>query len=113
MGRDYLGASNTGFRVRNWFSFIFLLGFGYLVLATQSRAIGASSIAEDEKIYLTCSLSVGEKLLSTLHCENSKDKVLIDASILIIPHCETKAICRHSDFLTFSHTRIYKSQNDP
>jgi hypothetical protein len=89
------------------------LGFGYLVLATQSRAIGASSIAEDEKIYLTCSLADSDKPQSTLLCENSKDKVLLEQPVLIIPHCEAKKACRHSDFLTITRTRIYKSQNDP
>ena len=111
--RDYLGASNTGFRVRNWFSFIFLLGFGYLVLATQSRAIGASSIDEGKKMYLTGSLGAGEILLSTLHCENSKEKVLLEQPVPIIPHCESKTTCSHPDFSTITHTRIYKSQNDP
>jgi hypothetical protein len=90
-----------------------LLGFGYLILATQARAIGASSLDECEKIYLTGSSTTGENGLNNLHLEKSKDKVLIDASILIIPHCETKTICSHSDFLTITHTRIYKSQNDP
>ena len=89
------------------------MGFGYLVLATQSRAIGASSIDEGDKIYLTGSSTAGEKLFSTLHCENTKDKVLLEQPVLIIPRCETKTICRHSDFLTITRTRIYKSQNDP
>ena len=90
-----------------------MLGFGYLVLATQTRAIGASSIDEGEKIYLTCASTTGENALTNLHLENSKDKVLLEQPVLIIPHCETKAICRHSDFLTITRTRIYKSQNDP
>ena len=100
MRRDYLGASNTGFRVRNWFSFILLLGLGYLILATQARAIGASSIDADEKIYLTSSSTTGEK-------------TLLEASMLIIAHCETKKVYRHSDFLTITRNRIYKAQNDP
>jgi thiamine monophosphate kinase len=90
-----------------------LLGFGYLVQVTQARAIGASSIDEGEKMYLTGSLGAGEKLFSTLHCENTKDKVLLEQPVLIIPRCESKTICSHSDFLTITHTRIYKSQNDP
>ena len=89
------------------------MGFGYLVLATPKMAIGASSCDQGEKMYLTGSLADGEKLLSTLHYENSKDKVLLSGSILIIPHCETKKVRSHSDFLTITHTRIYKSQNDP
>jgi hypothetical protein len=113
MGRDYLGVSNTGFRVRNWFTFILLLGFGYLIFATQARAIGASSIDVGEKMYLTGSLGAGEKPQSTVLLENSKDKVLIDMPMLIIPHCETKKVCSHSDFLTFTRNRIYKDQNDP
>jgi hypothetical protein len=111
--RDYLGASNTGFRERNWFSFILLLGFGYLILVTQARAIGASSCDQGEKMYLTGSLGAGEKPQSTALFENSKDKVLLEQPMLIIPRCETKKVCRHSDFLTITHIRIYKSQNDP
>jgi hypothetical protein len=88
-----------------------LLGFGFLILATQARAIGASSIAEDEKIYLTGSTTTGEKALTNLHWENTKDKVLLEQPVLIIPHCEAKKVCRHSDFLTITRTRIYKSQN--
>jgi hypothetical protein len=90
-----------------------LLGFGYLVLATQTRAIGASSIDEGEKIYLTSSSTTGEKTQSTVFFENNKDKVLLEESVLIIPPRETKTVCRHSDFLTITRTRIYKSQNDP
>jgi hypothetical protein len=111
--RDYLGASNTECRVRNWFSFILLLGFGYLVLATQSRAIGASSIDEGEKIYRTCASTTGENGLTNLHLENSKDKVLLEQPMLIISHCQAKTIRSHLDFLTITRTRIYKSQNDP
>jgi len=111
--RDYLGASNTEFRVRNWFSFILLLGFGYLILVTQARAIGATSIDEGDKIYFTDSSHTGEKLQSTVLLENSKDKVLLEQPVLIIPRCESKTICSHPDFLTITHTRIYKSQNDP
>ena len=80
---------------------------------TQARAIGASSIDEGEKIYFTGSSHTGEKLQSTVLFENSKDKVLLDESLRIIPHCEAKKVCRHSDFLTITRTRIYKSQNDP
>jgi hypothetical protein len=90
-----------------------LLGFGYLIQTTQTRAIGASSLDEGEKMYLSSSSTAGEKLFSTLHCENSKDKVLLEQPVLIIPRCETKIICSHSDFLTITRTRIYKSQNDP
>jgi len=90
-----------------------LLGFCYLVLAIQYRAIGASSIDEGEKIYLTGSSHTGEKPQSTVLFENSKDKVLLEQPMLIIPHCVTKKVCRHSDFLTITRTRIYKSQNDP
>jgi hypothetical protein len=90
-----------------------LLGFGYLVQATQARAIGASSIDEGEKMYLTGASTTGENALTNLYLENSKDKVLLEQPMLIIPHCETKTICRHSDFLTITRTRIYKSQNDP
>ena len=108
-----MDASNTGFRVRDCFAFIFLLGFGYLVLATQARAMGASSIDEGEKIYLSSSSPAGEKPQCTFLFENSKDKVLLEQPVLIIPRCETKIICRHLDFLTITRTRIYKSQNDP
>jgi hypothetical protein len=89
------------------------LGFGYLVQATQAWAIGASSIAEGEKIYFTGSSHAGEKLQSTVLFENSKDKVLLEQPALIVPRCETKKVCRHSDFLTITRKRIYKSQNDP
>jgi hypothetical protein len=89
------------------------LGFGYLILVTQARAIGASSLDECEKIYLTGSSTTGENGLTNLHLENSKDKVLLEQPVPIIPRCETKTICRHSDFLTITRTRIYKSQNDP
>ena len=64
-------------------------------------------------MYLTGSSPVGEKPQSTFLLENSKDKVLLEESIRIIPHGETKKTCRHSDFLTITRTRIYKSQNDP
>ena len=64
-------------------------------------------------MYLTGSLGAGEKLFSTLHWENTKDKVLLEQPVLIIPRCESKTICSHPDFLTITHTRIYKSQNDP
>jgi hypothetical protein len=111
--RDYFGASNIGFRVRNWFSFILLLGFGYLIQTTQARAIGASSFDEGDKIYLSSSSPTGEKPQSTFLLENIKDKVLLEQPVLIIPRFETKKICRHSDFLTIARTRIYKSQNDP
>jgi hypothetical protein len=90
-----------------------LLGFGYLVQATQARAIGASSIDECEKIYLTGASTTSENGLTNLHLENSKDKVLLEQPVLIIPRFETKKICRHSDFLTITRTRIYKSQKDP
>jgi hypothetical protein len=90
-----------------------LLGFGYLILVTQARAIGASSIAEGEKIYLTGSSPAGEKPQSTVLFENNRDKVLFEQPMLIIPYCETKKVCSHSDFLTITRTRIYKSQNDP
>jgi hypothetical protein len=89
------------------------LGFGYLVLATQTRAIGASSIDEDEKIYLTCASTTGENGLTNLHLENSKDKVLLVQPMLIMSHSQNKTICSYSDFLTITRTRIYKSQNDP
>ena len=89
------------------------MGFGYLVLATQARAIGASSIDEGDNIYLKNSSPAGEKPQSTFLLENSKDKVLLEQPVLIIPHCEAKKACRHSDFLTITRTRIYKSQNDP
>jgi hypothetical protein len=90
-----------------------LLGFGYLVQDTQARAIGASSIDEGDKIYFTGSSHTGEKLQSTILLENSKDKVLLEQPVLIIPHGEIKKVCRHWDFLTITRTRIYKSQNDP
>jgi hypothetical protein len=90
-----------------------LLGFGYLVLTAQARAIGATFIDEGDKIYLSSSLADSDKPQITLLCENSKDKVLLEHPMLIISHCQTKTICRHSDFLTFTRTRIYKSQNDP
>jgi hypothetical protein len=90
-----------------------LLGFGFLILVTQARAIGASSIAKDEKIYFTGSSHTGEKPQSTVLLENSKDKVLLEQPVLIIPRCETKKVCRYPEFLTITRTRIYKSQNDP
>ena len=89
------------------------MGFGYLVQATQARAIGASSIDEGEKIYLTGSSHTGEKPQSTVLFENSKDKVLLEAPMLFAPTLQHTTMCSHSDFLTFSYTRIYKSQNDP
>jgi hypothetical protein len=90
-----------------------MLGFGYLVQATQARAIGASSTDEGDKIYLSSSSQASEKPQSIFLFENSKDKVLLEQPVLIIPHCEAKKVCRHSDFLTITRTRIYKSQNDP
>ena len=82
-------------------------------MVTQSRAIGTSSIDEGKKIYPIGSSTTGEKALTKLHLENCKDKLPIEESMLIIPRCETKTICRHSDFLTITRKRIYKSQNDP
>jgi hypothetical protein len=90
-----------------------MLGFGYLIQTTQTRAIGASSIDEGDKIYLSSSSPAGEKPQSTFFLENSKDKVLLKQPVLIIPPCETRKVCRCSDFLTITRTRIYKSQNDP
>ena len=84
-----------------------MLGFGYLVQTTQASAIGASSIDEGEKMYLTGSLGAGEKPQSTVLLENSKEKDLLEQPVPIIPRCETKTICRHSDFLTITRTRIY------
>jgi hypothetical protein len=75
-----------------------MLGFGYLVLATSNNAIGASSIDEGEKMYLTGSLGAGEKPQSTVLLENSKEKDLLEQPVPIIPRCETKTICRHSVF---------------
>jgi hypothetical protein len=89
------------------------LGFGYLIQTTQTRAIGASSIDEGDKIYLSSSSPTGEKPQSTFLLENSKDKVLLEAPMLITLTRQESAICRHADFLTITRTRIYKSQNDP
>ena len=89
------------------------MGFGYLVQVAQSRAIGASSIDEGEKIYLTSASTTGQNGLTNLHCENSKDKALLEQPVLIISHSQNKTICSYSDFLTITRTRIYKSQNDP
>ena len=90
-----------------------MLGFGYLILANQARAIGASSCDQGEKIYMTGSAPAGEKPQSTVLFENNKDKVPLEAPMLITPTRQESAIYIHSDFLTITRTRIYKTQNDP
>jgi hypothetical protein len=82
------------------------LGFGYLVQATQARAIGASSIDEGDKIYLSSSSPAGEKPQSTFLFENNKGKALLEQPVLIIRHCESKKVCSHSDFSTITRTHL-------
>ena len=64
-------------------------------------------------MYLSSSSTAGENGLTNLHLENSKDKVLLEAPMLITPTRQESAIYIHSDFLTIPRILIYKSQNDP
>jgi len=90
-----------------------LLAVGFMVLVPHTWAAGVSAIIEGEKFYFSSSSPCGEKLQNSALWDNNKDKVLIEAPIATKPDGLSKTVCLHSKLLTCTHTRIYKSQNDP
>ena len=105
--------SNIGFRCANWISLVPVLAVGIMVLIPHNWAAGVSGMFEGEKFYFSSSSPCGEKLQNSALWDNNKDKVLIEAPIATKPDGLSITVCLHSDLLTCTHTRIYKSQNDP
>ena len=105
--------SNIEFRCVNWISLVPVLAVGIMVLIPHNWAAGVSGMFEGEKFYFSSSSPCGEKLQNSAALDNNKDKVLIEASITTNLDSESVMACLHSDLLTPTHTRIYKSQNDP
>ena len=105
--------SNIGFRCANWISLVPVLAVGIMVFVPHNWAAGVSAMFEGEKFYFSSPSPCGEKLQNSALLDNNKDKVLIEASITTNPDSESVTVCLHSKLLTPTHTRIYKSQNDP
>ena len=108
-----VGPSNIGFRCANWISLVPVLAVGIMVLVPHTWAAGVSGMFEGEKFYFSSSSPCGEKLQNSALWDNNKDKVLIEASITTNPDSVSVTACLHDKLLTPTHTRIYKSQNDP
>ena len=105
--------SNIGFRCANWIFLVPVLAVGIMVLVPHTWAAGDSAMFGNEKFYFNSPSPCGEKLQSSALWDNNKDKVLIKSSITTNPDGESVTACLHSKLLTPTHTRIYKSQNDP